>query len=197
MVDHDHVDSCLVRHLQRFVCHCAAIDRDDQARSLAGNAHQSLAGGPIAFEQAVGYVVTRFVAKLAHQQDEQRCAGRAVDVVVAIDSHGLAGHHCLGETVGGGVHVAEFGRVRQEGAQRRGAVAFQILTRDTAREQKLGDDIVFKAARTVREVHVAATPAPGLAGERAVDAEEGSGSRSHAYAIRLPRTGREGPGQSS
>ena len=70
--------------------------------------------------------------KVAQQADEQRGAGRAVDVIVAINGHLFAAHHRLGQPFGGGVHVAEDRGIGQEMAERRIAVALDIFGRHAA-----------------------------------------------------------------
>src|SRR5690606_30699581 len=74
----------------------------------------------------------------------------------------------LGNAIGGEVHIVEFGWVGQERAQGRIAMARQIVARDTAGEQELGNDVIFEARR-VAQFHVATTPAPGPAGKGAFD----------------------------
>ena len=188
MIDHDHVDPGGMGHLQRLVRHRPAIDGDDQPGALPGDPHQRLARGAVAFQQAIGNVVLRLAAQRAQQPDQQRRAGRAIHVIVAIDGDRLGAEHRVGQPFGGAVHVVKSGRVGQEGAQGRVAVALDILVRHPAREQELGDDVDAEASGRIRDVHVAPAPAPGLAADRLADAEHvgGRGCCARIHARRLP-----------
>ena len=122
VVDHDHVDARIACHSQRLVRHGSAVDGNDQARPAFAKLDQRLAGGAIAFEQAVGDVIVRLHAEIAQQADEQRRTGRPIHVVIAVDSDLLASEHGLREPVRCRVHIVELRRVGQEIAQGRGEV---------------------------------------------------------------------------
>jgi hypothetical protein len=48
------------------------------------------------------------------QPDHQRGAARTVHVVIAIDRHGFAPPHRIGEPAGGDIHIGHGGRIRQQ-----------------------------------------------------------------------------------
>src|SRR5690606_33516563 len=89
------------------------------------------------------------------------------------DRYRLASLDRIGEPCGGGVHVAEDRRVGHEAAQRRRALALDILARHPAREQQLGDEIVGRQP-LARHVGAGAAPLPRLAEDRPVDAQRGA-----------------------
>ena len=164
VIDDNHVDPRVMRHGKRFVCHSAAIDGDDQARTRLAEPDQGFARGTIAFEQAIRNVIACFDPEVAQQPDEQRGTGRAIDVVIAIDRDRFACEYRLRDAVSGHVHVAEERRVGQEVAQGGLPVAFDILCWNTARQQQLANDIVPQGLGS-SEFHVPAAPAPCATGE--------------------------------
>ncbi len=156
---------------KRLEGHRAAIDRDDQARSLGAEPHQRLAARPVSLEQAIGDIVPGLEAQIAQQADQQRGAGRAVDVVIAEDRHPLLRQHRLGQPVRCNVHVAEDRRIGEKLAQHRGPLLGQIFPRHAATEQQLVDDAIEMSGQAFADFHVAGAPAPGLSGKRGRDAE--------------------------
>jgi hypothetical protein len=114
VIDHDHLHPGIRRHGQRIMRHGAAIDRDDQLRAFLPQPHQSLAAGAIALQQAVGDVVAGIMAAQADQADQQRGAGGAIDVVIAIDRHRLALDDGLSDAAGGHIHILKMRGVGQE-----------------------------------------------------------------------------------
>jgi hypothetical protein len=180
MIDHHHVDPGFARHAQRFKRHCPAIDRDDQPRSFTSQPHQRLARWAIALKQPVGDVGAGIEPEIAQQSDQQCRAGRAVDIVIAVNRDLLPGEHRLGQSLGGSVHVAQQAGIGQERAQRGVAVALDILGSNTPGEQELGDQVVFKpGSRAGIERHVARPPAPDAPGKRFVDAKNGGKGGAH------------------
>ena len=94
--------------------------------------------------------------------DQQRRAGCAVNVIVAVDRHGSHLLHASAQPFSGAVHVPEHRRIGHESAYRRLAVAFQIIRGDAARQQQLRDKIVRREIRIAR-INVSAAPFPALA----------------------------------
>jgi hypothetical protein len=129
VIDHDHIHTGAFRHFQRLERLRAAIDRDDQARSGFGELHQRRAGRAIALHQPVRDIIARLQPQLAQQADQQRRAGRAIDIIIAINGDRLARLHRVGKAGSRPVHVAEDRRVRHEVAQRRCAMRFHFLAR--------------------------------------------------------------------
>jgi hypothetical protein len=114
VIDHDHIHTGAFRHFQRLERLRAAIDRDDQARSGFGELHQRRAGRAIALHQPVRDIIARLQPQLAQQADQQRRAGRAIDIIIAINGDRLARLHRVGKAGSRPVHVAEDRRVRHE-----------------------------------------------------------------------------------
>jgi hypothetical protein len=136
VIDHHHIHprrACLGQRLMR---HGAAIHRHDQAGAALRQPHQCLAAGAIAFQQPIGDIVIGPVAQRADQPDQQRRAGGAVHVIIAIDGDRLGALDGIGQPVRGAVHIGKHRRIGQEGAQRWRAVAGQILAR-TPRESRI------------------------------------------------------------
>ncbi len=127
MIDDDHVDSGIVRHCQRVMRHRAAIYGHDQARTLCAQTHQGFSRWAISLQQPIGNVMARLVSQHSQELDDERGTGRAIDVVIAEHGYRLTSHHRLGNTIGGDVHVLEFGWVGQKLAQGRRALASQII----------------------------------------------------------------------
>ncbi len=173
VIDHDHVDPGRMRHFERLIGHRPAIDGHDQARPFGSQPHQRLARRAISFKQPVRDVIARRMAQHSQQPDQQRRAGRAVNIVVTVNSQALTSQDRLRQSLSRHVHVAEGGRVRQERPQRGIAVPLHVIMRDAARQQQLGDQIVIERGRAARKVHVAAAPAPGPARQRALNAKDG------------------------
>ena len=125
MIDHDHVDPRIARGGQRLVRHRAAIDRDDQARSLFAQLHQRLSTGAVAFQQPVRDIIVRLAPEHAEQADQQSGGRCSIDIVIAVDGDLLARQDGLCEPIGGNLHILEDRRVGQESGQFRIALALQ------------------------------------------------------------------------
>ena len=166
MIDHDDVHAGRLGHRQRLERLCAAIDGDDQARALARQPHQRLARGAIALHQPVGDIGFGMQAKVAQQADEQRRAGRAIDVIIAEDAHILLRLDRVGDPLGRRIHVAKQAGVGHEGANGGVAVRVQRVARTAARQQQLRHQIVGQIGWVAR-IGIAAPPAPGLTGQGA------------------------------
>ena len=144
MVDDDHVEPGGLGFLERFERLRAAIDADRDARAARLQLDQRLARRAVALHQPVGDVDHRLRAEPPQQQHEQGRAGRAVDVIIAEDRDRLAALDRVGEPLRALVHVLEAGRIGQEVADRRVAVAGKIVARDPAGEQQLVDQRVHR-----------------------------------------------------
>ena len=164
MVDDDHVEPGGLGLLERLERLRAAIDGDRQARAALLQLDQRLARRAVALHQPVGDVDHRLGAEAAQQQHQQRRAGRAVDVIIAEDGDGLACLDRVGEPLGALVHVLEAGRVGEEIADRRLAVAGEVVALDPAGEQQLVDQRVGRQPGLARP-----PPAPRLAADRPLD----------------------------
>ena len=173
MVDDDDLERSGLGLLERFERLRAAVDADRQAGALFLELAQRLARRAVAFHQPVGDVDHRLGAEAAEQQDEQRRAGCSVDVIVAENCDRLARLDRVGEPFRALVHVLETGRVGQEIADRRGAVAREVGALNPAGEQQLVDQRIGRQARFARS-----PPAPWLAADRPLDIEGETHARS-------------------
>ena len=162
VVADDDVEAGLGRRLQRREGLGAAIDGDDQIGARSLERDQRIAGRAVALHQPVGDVGAGIETEPAQQQDQQGGAGRAVDVIVAEDGDRFLAFDGVGEPRCGLVHVLEDGRIGQEIADRRLAVAGEVGGLDAAGEQQLVDQ------RHAQIVAARAAPAPGLAAQRTV-----------------------------
>ena len=171
MIDHDNIDPGSARHIERFERHRPAIDRDDQAGALFGQPDQRFTRGAIAFEQAVGDVIVCLVPQFAQQPDQQRRAGRSINVIVAVDGDGFVGQYRLDHTLSRYIHVLEQRRIGQKSPQRRIAVPLKIVRRHAAGQKQLSDQIVIE--RSPAQIHVPTAPMPSLAQKRTIKAKDG------------------------
>ena len=176
MIDDDHVEPGrrgLVERLERLR---AAIDRDHQARTALLEADERRARRAIAFHQPVGDVGLRLDAQLAEHEDEQRRAGRAVDVVIAEDGDALLRLDRVRQPARTLVHVLERRRIWQEIADPRVAVPRQVFTTDSSRQQQLVDQSV-EAPNIIGAIVGRPPPAPRLAADRSFDVEREAHAR--------------------
>ena len=107
MIHHDYIHAHGVRRCQRFVRHGSAIHRHDQAGAFTGQPHQRFAGWPIAFKQPIRNVVPGLYAKIAQKQDQQRRAGCAINVIIAVNRDLFVRKDCIGQPACSAVHIAE------------------------------------------------------------------------------------------
>jgi hypothetical protein len=178
VIDDDHLQPGGAGGGERLERLGAAIDRHHQLRTALRDPHQRLARGTIALHQPIGNVDAGPQSERAQQPHQQRRRGGAVHVIIAEDGHRLAPRHRVGQPFGGGVHVAEAGRVGHEAAQGGQAVAFELRAGDAAGHQQLIGEIVGAEA-CIHRLARRRAPAPGLAGERALDAADERGGHQH------------------
>ena len=85
MVGDDQLQAQLAGRLRLGQAGDAAIDRDDQRRPALGQRPQRLVVQPVAFFEPIGHVVRHIGPEQPQADNEDRRAGHAVGVVVAID----------------------------------------------------------------------------------------------------------------
>ncbi|MBV8561704.1 MAG: hypothetical protein JOZ56_01300 [Actinobacteria bacterium] len=111
VVGDDHLEPVSLRLLDLGDGGDAAVDGENEAAALVGEAREGLAANAVALVEAARQVPRDVGAELAQEQDGERRRGDPVDVVVAVDADAPAvGDGCADALAGEG-HVAEQERV--------------------------------------------------------------------------------------
>ena len=119
---------------------CAAIDRDDDPRTVCFEAQQSRRIRAIAFAHPVGDIDRgmRTDGREETQQQRSRCC--AVDIVIAKHDDRLAVPHGAQQARDSTIHVAQMQRVRQPVAQPRRQKSRRFINTDAALREQASDD---------------------------------------------------------
>ena len=166
MVADDHVEPGGLGLAERIERLRPAIDGDDEIDPAILQPDQRASARAIAFHQAVGDVGDRIGAEAAQQQDQQRRAGRAVDVIIAEN-----GDRSRRLSIASARRDAALSMSRNtEGSGRKSRIVGERWrarsSRGTPRASKeLVGEVVGKRVATLP------SPAPRLAGKRSGDVE--------------------------
>ena len=90
VIDHHHVEAEASGGVHLRHRRDAAVGAHHQARTAGGDLRQRLRVQAVSFDQPLRDVEVDLAAQLAQHGNQQRRAGHAVDVIVAVDADGLA-----------------------------------------------------------------------------------------------------------
>ncbi|GMA79460.1 hypothetical protein GCM10025880_58770 [Methylorubrum aminovorans] len=179
VIEHDHVEAEGRCGGQRFVAGSAAIDADEQARPLLAQSRDGADIRAVAFRDAVGDVDAHLDAERPQIICEERCARRAVHVVIAEDRHRLVGSYGMSEAIDRRLHIHEHGGVRHQVAQARGQISLGLGRPYAAPDEDAGEQIrqavgLGHGCRQSLKTGIPAPLAPGPPEHRCGDVEEGA-----------------------
>ena len=118
----------------------AAIDRQQQVRLAVAPGADGVGVQPVAFLDAMGHVIGHFGAQHFQAQPEDRRAGHAVDVIIAVDDDPLAGGQGVVDSPHGLGAARQELRIAQRGKLGVEEVPGAVRIGDAAADQQLGYD---------------------------------------------------------
>src|SRR5713226_2379599 len=104
VVSDDYIQAMISGPVERFVCAYAAVHTDHQLVSIRCRFFQGRLLDAIAFSEAVWHVVSRSRSQQRQSAQENRGAGSAVDIVVAVNQNRLGLINCAPEPGNGLTH---------------------------------------------------------------------------------------------
>src|SRR6516165_5743741 len=166
-----------------------AIDGDDEARSFRAETQQRRRVWAVAFAQTIRNVDARPASDGCKKTHQQRRRCRAVDIVVAEDSDGLALAHGSHEPCRRSLHVAQMRRVGELVAQARCEKTVRMVMVDAALSeqptnnfrqcQAYGDRLTFR--------NVARPQPPATTANRPLYPQKVSGAPRAVHGLRAHR----------
>ena len=141
MVDNDHLRAARVGSLDGRAGRGAAIDGDDEGRTLLGKRGERGRRRPVAFGEAVGDVGRRRLPVGAQEALDQRHGRRAINIVVAEDGDRLGSADGAGEALRAPLHVLKACGVRQEVPERGVEVMRQCRSVGATRGEEAPDQL--------------------------------------------------------
>ncbi len=141
MIDDDDVEAGSSCRGERLVRRGAAIDGDDDGGARRLEVEQRRQVGAVALLLAIGDVDRDAATGRLDEALQERCRGRAVDVVITEDGDDLAALDGVGDARGSAVHVLEQAGIGQHLTQPRREEARCVIERDAARGENAPDDL--------------------------------------------------------